>query len=73
MENEEEEFEVSYIDQPRFNGNTLTFNVHWVDGTCNREPIKHLIPGSVFLIEQWIEKNGSFVTEKLIKNILNAF
>ena len=60
MENEEEEFEVSYIDQPRFNGNTLTFNVHWADG-------------SVFLIEQWIEKNGSFVTEKLIKNILNAF
>ena len=52
MENEEEEFEVSYIDQPRFNGNTLTFNVHWADGTCNREPIKHLIPGSVFLIEQ---------------------
>lgn len=66
-------FEVCYVDSPHFYKDTVTFNVHWSDGTYSREPMKHIIPGCEFLVEKWIDENCSIVTEKLIAEILKAF
>ena len=48
------EFPVAYIERPRLYGDRVTFLVHWEDRSVTEEEVSNLIPGSVFLIEQWL-------------------
>ena len=48
------EFPVAYIERPRLYGDRVTFLVRWEDRSVTEEEVKNLIPGSVYLIEQWL-------------------
>ena len=52
------EFPVDYIDRPRLYGKTVTFLVHWEDGSVTEEEVSNLIPGSVQLVEQYLFEFG---------------
>ena len=67
------EFPVDFIERPRLYGNIVTFLVHWSDGSVTEEDEKNLIPGSVFLIEQYLFEFGEIMNDKLREKILAYF
>ena len=67
------EFPIDFIERPRLYGNTVTFLVHWSDGSVTEEEVKNLIPGSVFLIEQYLLEYSDYMTDKLREKILAYF
>lgn len=67
------EFPVAYIERPRLYGDRVTFLVHWEDRSVSEEEVKNLIPGSVFLLEQWLVEYEDTIADKLRERILSYF
>lgn len=67
------EFPVAYIERPRLYGDRVTFLVHWEDHSVTEEEVKNLIPGSVFLVEQWLIEYEGTIADKLREKILAYF
>lgn len=67
------EFPVAYIERPRLYGDRVTFLVRWEDRSVSEEEVSNLIPGSVFLIEQWLVEYEDTITDKLRERILSYF
>ena len=67
------EFPFYFIERPRLYRNIVTFLVHWSDGSVTEEDEKNLIPGSVFLIEEYLLEYGDYMTDKLREKILAYF
>lgn len=67
------EFPVAYIERPRLYGDRVTFLVHWRDYPATEEEVSNLIPGSVFLIEQWLIEYEDTIADKLRERILSYF
>ena len=67
------EFPVAYIERPRLYGDRVTFLVRWEDRSVTEEEVSNLIPGSVFLIEQWLVEYEDTITDKLREKILEYF
>lgn len=67
------EFPVAFIERPRLYGDHVTFLVHWEDRTVSEEEVKNLIPGSVFLLEQWLIEYEDTIADKLRERILSYF
>ena len=67
------EFPVAYIERPRLYGDRVTFLVHWEDRSVSEEEVKNLIPGSVYLIEQWLVEYEDTIADKLRERILSYF
>ena len=68
------EFPVAYIERPRLYGDRVTFLVHWEeDRSVTEEEVKNLIPGSVYLIEQWLVEYEDTIADKLRERILSYF
>lgn len=67
------EFPVAYIERPRIYGDRVTFLVHWRDYPATEEEVSNLIPGSVFLLEQWLVEYEDTIADKLRERILSYF
>lgn len=67
------EYPVAFIERPRLYGDRVTFLVHWVDRSVSEEEVKNLIPGSVFLLEQWLVEYEDTIADKLRERILSYF
>lgn len=67
------EFPVNFIERPRLYDDRVTFLVHWEDRTVSEEEVKNLIPGSVYLIEQWLVEYEDTIADKLRERILSYF
>ena len=67
------EFPVAYIERPRLYGDRVTFLVRWEDRSVTEEEVSNLIPGSVFLIEQWLVEYEDTIADKLREKILAYF
>ena len=67
------EFPVNFIERPRLYGDRVTFLVHWEDRSVSEEEVKNLIPGSVFLLEQWLVEYEDTIADKLRERILAYF
>ena len=67
------EFPVAYIERPRLYGDRVTFLVRWEDRSVTEEEVSNLIPGSVFLVEQWLVEYEDTITDKLREKILAYF
>lgn len=67
------EFPVAFIERPRLYGDRVTFLVHWEDRSVTEEEVKNLIPGSVFLVEQWLVEYEDTIADKLRERILSYF
>ena len=67
------EFPVAFIERPRLYGDRVTFLVHWEDRSVSEEEVKNLIPGSVFLVEQWLIEYEDTIADKLREKILAYF
>ena len=67
------EFPVAYIERPRLYGDRVTFIVRWEDRSVTEEEVSNLIPGSVFLLEQWLIEYEDTITDKLREKILAYF
>ena len=67
------EFPVNFIERPRLYGDRVTFLVHWEDRSVTEEEVKNLIPGSVYLIEQWLVEYEDTIADKLRERILSYF
>lgn len=67
------EFPVAFIERPRIYGDRVTFYVHWEDRSVSEEEVKNLIPGSVYLIEQWLIEYEDTIADKLREKILAYF
>ena len=67
------EFPVDFIERPRLYGDRVTFLVHWEDRSVSEEEVKNLIPGSVFLLEQWLVEYEDTIADKLRERILSYF
>lgn len=67
------EFPVAFIERPRLYDDRVTFLVHWEDRSVSEEEVKNLIPGSVFLIEQWLIEYEDTIADKLREKILAYF
>ena len=67
------EFPVNFIERPRLYGDRVTFLVHWEDSSVSEEEVKNLIPGSVFLIEQWLIEYEDTIADVLREKILAYF
>ena len=67
------EFPVAFIERHRLYGDRVTFLVHWEDSSVTEEEVKNLIPGSVFLIEQWLVEYEDTIADKLRERILSYF
>ena len=67
------EFPVDFIERPRLYGDRVTFLVHWEDRSVSEEEVKNLIPGSVFLVEQWLIEYEDTIADKLREKILSYF
>ena len=67
------EFPVNFIERPRLYGDRVTFLVHWEDRSVSEEEVKNLIPGSVFLLEQWLIEYEDTIADKLRERILSYF
>ena len=67
------EFPVAFIERPRLYGDHVTFLVHWEDRSVSEEEVKNLIPGSVFLIEQYLLEYEDTIADKLREKILAYF
>ena len=67
------EFPVAFIERPRLYGDRVTFLVHWEDRSVSEEEVKNLIPGSVFLVEQWLIEYEDTIADKLRERILSYF
>lgn len=67
------EFPVAYIERPRLYVDRVTFLVHWEDRSVSEEEVKNLIPGSVYLIEQWLIEYEDTIADKLRERILSYF
>ena len=67
------EFPVAYIERPRLYGDRVTFLVRWEDRSVTEEEVSNLIPGSVFLIEQWLVEYENTIADKLRERILSYF
>lgn len=67
------EFPVAYIERPRLYGDRVTFLVRWEDRSVTEEEVSNLIPGSVFLIEQWLVEYEDTIADKLRERILSYF
>lgn len=67
------EFPVAYIERPRLYGDRVTFIVRWEDRSVTEEEVSNLIPGSVFLLEQWLVEFEDTITDKLRERILSYF
>ena len=67
------EFPVAFIERPRLYGDRVTFLVHWGDRSVSEEEVKNLIPGSVFLLEQWLIEYEDTIADKLRERILSYF
>ena len=67
------EFPVAYIERPRLYGDRVTFLVRWEDRSVTEEEVSNLIPGSVFLLEQWLVEYEDTITDKLREKILEYF
>ena len=67
------EFPVVFIERPRIYGDRVTFLVHWEDRSVTEEEVKNLIPGSVYLIEQWLLEYEDTIADKLREKILSYF
>ena len=67
------EYPVAYIERPRLYGDRVTFLVRWEDRSVTEEEVSNLIPGSVFLIEQWLVEYEDTIADKLREKILEYF
>lgn len=67
------EFPVDFIERPRLYGDRVTFLVHWEDRSVTEEEVSNLIPGAVFLIEQWLLEYENTIADKLRERILSYF
>ena len=67
------EFPVAFIERPRLYSDRVTFLVHWEDRSVTEEEVSNLIPGSVFLIEQWLLEYEDTIADKLREKILAYF
>ena len=67
------EFPVAYIERPRLYGDRVTFLVRWEDRSVTEEEVSNLIPGSVYLIEQWLVEYEDTIADKLRERILSYF
>ena len=67
------EYPVAFIERPRLYGDRVTFLVHWEDHSVTEEEVKNLIPGSVYLIEQWLVEYEDTIADKLREIILSYF
>lgn len=67
------EFPVAYIERPRLYGDRVTFLVRWEDRSVTEEEVSNLIPGSVFLLEQWLVEYEDTISDKLRERILSYF
>lgn len=67
------EFPVAYIERPRLYGDRVTFLVRWEDRSVTEEEVSNLIPGSVFLLEQWLVEYEDTIADKLREKILEYF
>lgn len=67
------EFPVAFIERPRLYGDRVTFLVHWEDRSVTEEEVKNLIPGSVFLVEQWLIEYEYTIADNLRGKILAYF
>ena len=67
------EFPVDFIERPRLYEDRVTFLVHWEDRSVTEEEVSNLIPGSVFLIEQWLLEYEDTIADKLRERILSYF
>lgn len=67
------EFPVAYIERPRLYGDRVTFLVRWEDRSVTEEEVSNLIPGSVFLLEQWLVEYEDTIADKLRERILSYF
>lgn len=67
------EFPVTFIERPRLYGDRVTFLVHWRDYPATEEELSNLIPGSVFLVEQWLVEYEDTIADKLREKILAYF
>lgn len=67
------EFPVAYIERPRLYGDRVTFLVRWEDRSVTEEEVSNLIPGSVFLLEQWLIEYEDTIADKLRERILSYF
>lgn len=67
------EFPVAFIERPRLYGDRVTFLVHWEDRSVSEEEVKNLIPGSVFLVEQWLVEYEDTIADVLREKILAYF
>ena len=67
------EFPVAFIERPRLYEDRVTFLVHWEDRSVTEEEVSNLIPGSVFLIEQWLLEYEDTIADKLREKILAYF
>lgn len=67
------EFPVAYIERPRLYDDRVTFLVHWEDRSVTEEEVSNLIPGSVFLLEQWLVEYEDTIADKLRERILAYF
>lgn len=67
------EFPVAFIERPRLYSDRVTFLVHWEDRSVTEEEVNNLIPGSVFLVEQWLIEYEDTIADKLRERILSYF
>ena len=67
------EFPVAFIERPRLYDDRVTFLVHWEDRSVTEEEVSNLIPGSVFLLEQWLVEYEDTIADKLRERILSYF
>lgn len=67
------EFPVAYIERPRLYGDRVTFLVRWEDRSVTEEEVSNLIPGSVYLLEQWLVEYEDTISDKLREKILAYF
>lgn len=67
------EFPVAFIERPRLYGDRVTFLVHWEDHSVSEEEVSNLIPGSVFLLEQWLVEYEDTIADILREKILAYF
>ena len=67
------EYPVAYIERPRLYGDRVTFLVRWEDRSVTEEEVSNLIPGSVFLLEQWLVEYEDTIADKLREKILEYF
>lgn len=67
------EYPVAYIERPRLYDDSVTFLVRWEDRSVTEEEVSNLIPGSVFLIEQWLVEYEDTIADKLRERILSYF